>query len=145
MLEGMGYKNVKTYIQSGNVILHSTSNPSKKIASAVDSMFGFKPLILALSKQKFEKIIDANPYSSFEGKAVHFYFCANPPNPDNEKLASLAANNETYQLRGDVFYLHAPNGISRSRLVSNIESCLGVPATGRNLNTVLKLKEMINT
>lgn len=142
LLETEGYGNVTTYIQSGNVVLTSNSNPQANITAKVKSRFGFKPEVLVLEKTGLLKAIKANPFSSFEGKTVHFYFCANRPKLNLQKLGSIADNKEEYQLHGKVFYLHAPKGIGRSRLVSNIEACLGVPATGRNLNTVLKLGEM---
>lgn len=55
----------------------------------------------------------------------------------------MALESEQYQLKDKVFYLHAPDGIGRSRLVANIESCLGVPETGRSLNTINKLAVML--
>lgn len=58
-------------------------------------------------------------------------------------LRSLATASEEYQLHDHMFYLHAPNGIGRSKLVSYIEACLGVSVTERNLNTILKLEEMV--
>lgn len=142
LLESEEYENVKTYIQSGNVILNTKTNPSKKIASKVESNFGISPEVLAIEKTEFESAVSANPYPSFEGKTVHFYFCAQKPKLNTQKLEFLCASNEEYQLNGNVFYLHAPNGIGRSKLVSNIMPCLGVTSTGRNLNTVIKLQEM---
>jgi uncharacterized protein (DUF1697 family) len=79
------------------------------------------------------------PYQGFEGKFVHFYFCKEAPKIDKTKLLALTTETECYELIDNVFYLHAPDGIGRSKLVANIESCLGVPATGRNLNTIKKL------
>lgn len=143
LLEDEGYECVKTYIQSGNVVLNSNFKPLKNIVIKVKEKFGFSPEILVLEKSEFEHAISSNPFTSHEGKTVHFYFCTKKPALNNLKLESLAANNEEYQLQGNVFYLHAPNGIGRSKLVSNIESCLGVSATGRNRNTVLKLLEMV--
>ncbi len=144
-LESEGYESVKTYIQSGNVILKSKSDPSERVAEIVESKFGFQPKILSFEKKRFEDVIRANPYKSYEGKTVHFYFCARKPKLNISKIESLLSNNEAYELKDKVFYLHAPNGIGRSKLVSNIESCLGVSYTGRNLNTVLKLKELVNS
>ncbi len=143
LLETEGYGNVNTCIQSGNVILSTESNPLKNIKLRVQSEFGFSPEILALDKAEFEKAVGANPYPSFDGKTVHFYFCAEEPGLNVGKIQALVANDEEYKLDGRVFYLHAPNGIGRSRLVSNIESCLGTSATGRNLNTVLRIKKML--
>lgn len=88
--------------------------------------------------------MNENPYLSygFEGNTVHSYFCASKPTLDTKKLEKLIASDEEYKLKGNMFYLHSPSGIGRSKLVKSIELCLGVAATGRNLNTVLKIKEM---
>ncbi|NND81891.1 MAG: DUF1697 domain-containing protein [Gammaproteobacteria bacterium] len=143
VLQDEGYQDARTYIQSGNVVLTAKASPLKHIASLVEKEFGFSPKLMVLEKAAFLQAAEANPYASFQGNTVHFYFCAQEPELDTEKLASLAANGETYQQLGNVFYLHAPHGIGRSKLVANIERCLGVPATGRNLNTVLKLRDML--
>ena len=143
LLEHEGYEGVQTYIQSGNVVLNANSKPLKNIVEKVKTKFGFSPEILILKKSEFEHAVSSNPFTSFEGKTVHFYFCSKKPVLNNLKLESLSANGEQYELNGNVFYLHAPNGIGRSKLVSNIEACLGVPATGRNRNTVLKIQEMV--
>lgn len=138
-----GYENVKTYIQSGNVVLRLKSNPCKRVGDLVETNYGFRPEILAFEKNEFENIIKANPYPSNEGKKVHFFFCVKKPKLNVSRIESYLANGEEYELKDNVFYLHAPTGIGRSKLVSNIESYLGTSCTGRNLNTVLKLKEMV--
>jgi uncharacterized protein (DUF1697 family) len=48
----------------------------------------------------------------------------------------------SFSLAGRVFYLHAPDGIGRSKLAERVERCLGMPATARNWRTVQKLLEM---
>jgi uncharacterized protein (DUF1697 family) len=59
-------------------------------------------------------------------------------------LEKSISDNENYKLVRNVFYIHAPDGIARSKLVANIEACLGVSATGRNLNTVNKIKGLVD-
>jgi len=144
LLEGSGYTNVKTYIQSGNIVLSSKRNPESDIGPLIQSQFGFTPRVLVLSEKEFASCVANNPYQEYEGKFVHFYFCKETPRVNTTLLAKLASDTERYELVGDTFYLHAPDGIGRSRLVARIEACLGVPATGRNLNTINKLIEMIN-
>ena len=56
-----------------------------------------------------------------------------------QALQRYCAVTERYQLLGQVLYLYAPDGIGRSRLAANMESCLGIPATGRNFSTVMAL------
>lgn len=142
LLEQEGFTSVKTYIQSGNVVLQAGALDSNHMAELIESTFGFRPTILVLPKAELSNALSRNPYPNFDGKTVHFYFCLQKPTVNAEKVKTLAASDETYQLIGKLFYLHAPSGIGRSKLVANIEACLGVPATGRNLNTVLKLNQM---
>jgi len=143
LLEAHGYQNVKTYIQSGNVVLQSNKASSSEIATLVADKYGFKPAVLVLDRSAFDAAIKNNPFHLAEGKQAHFYFCSKVPKLNAEKLDKYISGSEQHELKGKVFYLFAPDGIGRSKLVANIESCLGVPATGRNLNTVNKLGEMV--
>lgn len=143
ILEENHFKNVQTYIQSGNVVLQSTKNPSSQINSIVQNKFSFKPEILVIGESEFISLINNNPFISKEGKTMHFYFCKSSPKVNEEKLKKLKAKSEEYHIEGNILYLYAPEGIGRSKLVVNIESCLGVPATGRNLNTVSKIQSML--
>jgi len=138
-----GYEDVKTYIQSGNVVLRGKSEPGESVKSEVEKKFGFKPEIMVINKLELEEAVRNNPYDKVEGKTTHFYFTSKALKPNIEMMNSLASNSEKFSLKGNVFYLHAPDGIGRSKLVANIEKCLGVPATGRNLNTVKKILEMV--
>lgn len=143
LLEGSGFKSVKTYIQSGNIVLMSTKNPENDVGALINTKFGFTPEVLVLSKSEFNSSASNNPYQEYEGKFVHVYFCKEKPKVNVTKLEKLTSETERYELVGSVFYLHAPDGIARSKLVAGIEACLGVSATGRNLNTVNKLSEMV--
>ncbi len=138
-----GYEGVSSYIQSGNIVLKSFSDPVEKVQDLVSKNFGFSPLLLALNEPAFSTSVLNNPYKDFESKFVHFYFCENDINLDMSKLNKYITSAEEYAVKGSVFYLHAPKGIGRSKLVANIESCLGQSATGRNLNTVKKISSML--
>lgn len=115
----------------------------------INSNFGFQPKVLTLSKKEFISAVSNNPYQEdkehkkYEGKFVHFYFCKDLPKINAEKLEAVISKTETYKLKDKVFYIHAPDGIARSKLIVNIEKCLGVSATGRNLNTINKLNGML--
>ena len=144
ILEKNNYQDVKAYIQSGNVVLRSQTKPETNIGAIIQNKFGFKPEVIVIEKSEFLAAIKNNPFSSKAGKTIHFYFCKSSPKENAEKLKILRSESEEYYIEDKVFYLHAPNGIGRSKLVANIESCLGVPATGRNLNTINKLQSMVN-
>jgi len=143
LLQQNKYQNIQTYIQSGNVVLRSHKRPDASIGSIVEKKFGFKPEVLVLEESELTLSIENNPYRSAEGKKIHFCFCKHTPKPDVEKLQRYRSQSEKYYLKGKVFYLYAPDGVGRSKLAANIESCLGVATTARNLNTVNKLQEMM--
>ncbi len=143
MLEQQGYQAVNTYIQSGNIVLQATKLNSQTISELIATNFSFVVDVMILTAQQFEQCVANNPYPTFAGNTVHFYFCAQTPNFDEQKANALLAEGEAYQLIDDVLYLHAANGIGRSKLAAKLESCLGVSVTARNLNTVLKLQQML--
>lgn len=145
LLAASGFGNVRSYIQSGNVLVTSAKTvKADLIASLIHEQFGFLPSTLVLAAKQFNEAVQANPFPNGDGKAVHFYFCAEPPNADPKAFEKYQAGSEEYVIAGRVCYLHAPDGIGRSRLVANIERFLGVAATGRNLNTVLKLQQLLD-
>lgn len=143
LLKQNKYESVSSYIQSGNVVLKSANNPTEQVQSIVSKNFGFSPAVISIDDSTFSTIALHNPYKEFEGKFVHFYFCNNAINMVHDKLDKYLAATEEYTVKDNVFYLHAPDGIGRSKLVANIESCLGQSATGRNLNTINKIRAMI--
>jgi uncharacterized protein (DUF1697 family) len=142
VLDESNYQNIKTYIQSGNIVLQSQNKP-EDITSIVQDRFGFEPVVYVLEESEFNVTVINSPYRSPNGKDIHFYFCKDKPKIDTVKLEKYKSETEEYFLVGQVFYLFAPDGIGRSKLVANMESCLGVQATGRNLNTIDKLQQMV--
>jgi len=143
LLKQNKYESVSSYIQSGNIVLNSAKNPIIHIQSLVSKNFGFSPIVFTLDEPAFSISVLNNPYKEFEGKFVHFYFCKNNINLVHDKLGKYIAESEEYRVIGNIFYLYAPEGIGRSKLVKNIESCLGQIATGRNLNTINKISSML--
>lgn len=149
LLEDLGAKQVKTYIQSGNVALQSTdgrSQLSEKISQAIQQRFGFAPHVLILSRTEFEEAIRNNPFPQDESlpKTLHLGFMIHEPeNPQLHELEQLKSSGEEFLLKGKVFYLHAPEGIGRSKLADKIEKHLGVSMTMRNWNTILKISQLI--
>ncbi len=145
LMEAAGFSNVKTYIQSGNVVFQNPTRPTDEIGRLIERKFGFKPEVFILSTAEFERAAANNPYKTGVGKAVHFAFCDKmPESVDYEFLESLKADSEEYKLIENVFYFHAPEGIGRSKLVAKMGKAFkNVTMTSRNLNTINKLAEMI--
>ena len=146
ILESLGCESVKTYIQSGNVVLSAPVTPDATvITSAIDKKFGFAPRVLVIPGDRFESVSRANPYKDekVEGKHLHVSYLAGPAAADVDGLESRKGPNEEFTLTADAFYLLAPDGIARSKLANDAEKLLGVEATSRNWNTVQKLLEML--
>lgn len=145
-LEARGLKNVRTYIQSENVVFDSRSKtPSaiaKKITRGIEERNGFAPHVLLLRLGDLQDAIESNPYPEVIGdpKGLHFAFLAEAAcRPDMEALEAMRAPTERFLLTERVFYLHAPDGIGRSKLAAKAEKALGVVMTARNYWTVAKL------
>ncbi len=147
ILEEAGCRHVQTYIQSGNVVFRSGKHDRKTFARQISQSIlmthGFTPEVLLLTVRDLLEAVANNPFPTEVGKALHFFFLEAPsPAPDLERLAGLKARSEAFKLHQGIFYLFAPEGISRSRLAAKIEPCLAVRVTARNWNTVSKLLEM---
>lgn len=149
IFESLGASNVKTYIQSGNVVFQSASQDissfSERLGIGVRERYGFKPYLLVISLSEVEAAITNNPFPEAESEpsSLHLGFLAfAPENLDLKKLESSKKDSERFCLIGNIFYLHAPEGVGRSKLAASSEKLLGVPMTDRNWNTVFKLKEM---
>jgi uncharacterized protein (DUF1697 family) len=149
LLENIGSKNVKTYIQSGNAAFeHEEENASllsSRIRTTIKESHGFEPHLLLLELEEIERAVKSNPYPEAESepKTLHLYFLASvPKNPDLGALERIKSDGERFALKDEVFYLHAPEGIGRSKLAANTEKVLGVAATGRNWRTVCKVMAM---
>lgn len=151
-LESLDLADVKTYIQSGNAVFRSSGQASTtlgtRIATRIEDRHGFRPHVLVLSADQWKDAIDANPFPEAEAepKKLHLFFLAwAPAAPDLEALAKAKAPSERFHLADRVLYLHAPEGIGRSKLAAKAEKLLGVPITARNWRTVQKLWEMART
>ena len=148
ILKGIGYENIRTYIQSGNVVFSSKEKIGPKganeISKEIERKMGFSPKVVVLSAKQLQSSINSNPFPTNDGKALHFFFLESlPESPDIERLKLLRAKSEKFVLEGRVFYLHAPEGVGRSKLAAAVEKSIGVPLTARNWNTVNKLAKMV--
>ena len=157
LFQKLGLQNVKTYIQSGNVVfthkkkgkelIENLETLSQKITKTIQKNYHFEPKVLILALQKFEKIVALNPFLEKENisKTVHVSFLDKiPTKPDLEALEALKQKKEEFSLIEDIFYFYAPEGIGRSKLAAQLEKKLGVCATGRNWRSVCKIQELAN-
>jgi uncharacterized protein (DUF1697 family) len=152
ILENNGCADVRTYIQSGNVIFCSAMSDAarlaKRLGAAVSKGHGFEPRVLVLTRAELENAAAGNPFpkASEDPKSLHLFFLTKPPQkPDLRACEALKAKTERFELKGNVFYLHTPDGFGTSKLAGRAERLLGVEATARNWRTVTTLLEMVTT
>ena len=148
-LEALNFENVRTYIQSGNVVFESSAgNPrslAEKITARIGEQHGFHPHVLVLQPEDLLAAIAANPFPAAVSApaTLHFFFLAESPSgPDTAALEGAKSSTERYKFTDTVFYLHAPDGIARSKLAANAEKHLGVVVTARNFRSVEKIASM---
>ncbi|MEM7445488.1 MAG: DUF1697 domain-containing protein [Pseudomonadota bacterium] len=149
LLSDLGLTNIATYIQSGNVVFHCVeADPetlAESIASEIEARHGFRPKLLLISLEQLERAVASNPFSEAEDvpKTLHLFFLTEPAaQPDLDALDTARTPSERFRIIDKVFYLHAPDGIGRSKLAAQVERYLGVDATARNWRTVLKTLEL---
>lgn len=151
-LEELGARNVRTYIQSGNAVFESSEKNlarlSKQVPAEILKRRGFEPHVHILTIEALARAIAANPFPEavVDPSSLHLGFLSSPPkNPNMEKLVRLKKVSERFHLIENVFYLHAPEGVGRSKLAASSEKLLGVPMTDRNWRTACKVMEMAGT
>ncbi|MBX2869326.1 MAG: DUF1697 domain-containing protein [Acidiferrobacterales bacterium] len=143
ILTRRGFEEIKTYIQSGNVILNSRKKPGSAVISDIADRFGFSPDMVVLDQEEFSASVRRNPFPDAVGKEVHFFYTAARPRINQVKIDRLISPTEVYAVKKNVFYLYAPDGIGRSKLAANVDSCVGGSVTGRNLNTIRRLAQLL--
>lgn len=145
-----GYTNVQTYIQSGNVVFNYPGAQVTELRGLLSELiqlhFGFQPEVMVFSASDFNQLLALNPYKDLysEAKQVHlFFFSETPTSPDLAALQQVKSASEEFCVTPSGLFLFAPDGIGRSKLVAKVDKCLGVSTTARNLNTLIKLSELL--
>jgi uncharacterized protein (DUF1697 family) len=147
-LEGIGLKDVRTYIATGNVVLSSTRSATRlagEIERCIEKKFGFHANTFVLSVDELRRAAAANPFPQADAtpKLLHLFFLSEPPKkPQLDAMNELKAESEQFVLKGKVFYFYTPDGFGISKLATRVDRLLGVETTARNWRTVGKLLEM---
>lgn len=148
-LTKIGLTDVRTYIQSGNVVFDaqktSAAKLSKQIGECIVKNFGFESWVMVLTATELKKAMAASPYPKAAGepKTLHLFFMAKaPPAPDIEGMTKLKAPSESFELKGNIFYLYTPKGFGISKLAGRVDRLLGVDTTARNWRTCTKVLAM---
>jgi len=147
----LGARDVRTYIQSGNVVFRAEEAVARELATGferrAEARFGFPVPAVVRSALEIRAVLAGNPFlaGGADEKALHVLFLASEPDP-----AAVAGLNpersapDAFAVRGREVYLHLPNGAARTRLTNAyFDRALGTTSTGRNWRTVRTVAAMV--
>ena len=145
-----GCEDVRTYIQSGNVVFRTGPEADEEISTVISASilnhFGYRIPVITRTAREFQEIVQANPFveAGAEADKLHFMFLAELPDSANvEALDPHRSPGDEFAVMGREIYLHYPNGVARSKLTNSyFDSRLSTTSTTRNWRTTLKLLEL---
>ncbi len=151
VLEELDFKNISTYIQSGNILFRSAENETatleRQIAGLIGKHFGFDVPVMVVTPGDLKKIVDDNPYATqqLEDPAQPYIsFLSEIPSVEKlEELKAIDFKGDNFINIGKTLYIHYVKSAGDSKL-SNviIENKLKLSSTARNWKTVNKLIEL---
>ena len=148
MYQDLGYKNIQTYIQSGNVIFQSRSNNAgnieKKISRKILESCKFHVTVIVMETSEMKEIFRNNPYvnrkSDDMAKRFITFLSEKPLKENLEKINGGDYKPDEFTIINRAVYVFCPDGYARTKLYTNFfEKRLKVKATSRNLNTINNL------
>jgi uncharacterized protein (DUF1697 family) len=149
--EDLGYADVTTYVQSGNVVfkapVKSAEVLAKRIAEMLFRRFGMTVPVIVRTSKEIGRVLGNNPFlheSGVDITKLHVTFLSQTPlKAAVKRLGAIAAGDDRFRCYRQEIYLYCPNGFGGTKLsINTFEKVLSVGATTRNWNTVNKLYEM---
>lgn len=147
---GCGYKDVQSYIQSGNLIFTSSGAEAEleaELEKAIAARFGFAVDVLVRSAQKWPALLAGNPFPQAavaEPNLLMLALAKRPPHKDAvAALRERAKHGERIEAAGEAIWFHYAQGVAGSKLSpALIDRLVGSPVTARNVRTAHKLAEL---
>lgn len=146
----LGWDEVETYIQSGNVAFRATGKPDAleaRLEKGIEARFALDVPVIVRTAAQWDACVQANPFPQVardEPNRLQLLVSKQSPRADAaERLMERAQAGEAVKAAGGALWLHYPQGVGTSKLTpALIDKACGSPSTGRNWRTVAKLKEM---
>jgi len=151
LCESNGLRNVRTHIQSGNVIFRGTkkdiSGCALRMEAAIEESFGFRPAVMIRSTEEMRKVVSRNPFAkraNIDPSRLLVSFLGKEPTREQLQSAlAIEVGPEELHILGSEMYIYYPDGVGKSKLpIGRIERALETSGTARNWNTVTRLLEM---
>jgi len=146
--ESLGFQNVMTYKQSGNVIFTAVNSGinelEQKISIRIEKDFGVTVPVIVMTSDHLKVLVDNNPFlrdSDKDPAFLHITFLASGPvNYNHKDIEDRKQEGEDIFFSESVIYLYCPEGYGRTKLTNNfLEAKLKVSATTRNWKTANEL------
>ncbi len=151
LFEAAGAEEVRTLIQSGNVVYRADAKAAAKVPglveAAIKGRFGFEAPVVARSAAQVAAALDTSPFftQGIPEDFIHLMFLKDRPSAAQAKaLGTSPFLPDAFVLDGDVIHLHLPNGVARTKLTNAwFGGRLGTVGTLRNWRTMQKLRAML--
>jgi uncharacterized protein (DUF1697 family) len=145
--EALGLSDVRTHLQSGNVVFQTTRSDRTKLAKELEDAFAVDARVILRTAAELRKVVAANPMPEEAQRGPsHFIVVFLSDKPSAAAMQSLRdaySGPEKMELHGAELYIEYGAGMGTSKLTNVlIERKLGVTGTARNWNTVTKLVEI---
>jgi uncharacterized protein (DUF1697 family) len=144
-----GYADVRTYVQSGNVVLESTAKPAeleREAAALIGERFGLDVPVVVRTRRELAAVVKLDPLGDVVNNPKRYqvsFLLAKPAAAVVKTLQAAATGDERVVCHGREIYAWHPEGVARSKLWNALAGKgLGVTATARNWTTVTTLLEM---
>jgi uncharacterized protein (DUF1697 family) len=145
----LGHTDVRTYIQSGNVVFKSRATAAAKVAHAIEvrlkSDLGVDVTVFVRSAEELATTVRKNPFLPGADPAT-LYVIFLDDLPDRKSVSGIDARRvapDEFRILGREIFASYPNGYGRSKMTNGFfEKALGVRGTARNWNTVTKLLQL---
>jgi uncharacterized protein (DUF1697 family) len=150
-LEEAGFEDVRTHLQSGNVVLTSTAKPAgvaRKCEKVIKERFGLEIAVVVRSRAELARVVKRNPLEKVATEPKRYqvsFLSAKLPAKVVRELEAVAEPDERVVAIGREVYAWHPKTVARSKLWAQLAGTgLGVTATARNWATVEALLELAN-
>jgi uncharacterized protein (DUF1697 family) len=143
LFEEAGAEEVRTWIQSGNVVFAQTKPDAAKLEAAIERELGVKTVLVLRSAQQMRKLARSHPFGSDTSSSHVAFFVEKPSAAALREVARLDIGDNKYEMIGSDVALYYPTGFQGATLTTaKLEKILGIPGTARNWRTVEKLTEL---
>lgn len=149
MAEGMGLKDPRTLLASGNLVVESGQTAGlleADVEAAMEKTFGLKVAAMVRTPEQWARLIAANPFPkearAHPAKVVAMVMKDDIKPGALEAVTALARDGERVEAVGGDLFFWFPNGQGESQIFRKATPRMLGMGTGRNWNTVLKLGEM---